>query len=42
MKRCSWVLPLALLVAYAATGYIHCGEVPACPPLAAQSFNREV
>lgn len=42
MKRRPWVLPLVLLTAYAITGHIHCGESPACQPLAAQSFNRKV
>ena len=42
MKRCPWVVPLMLLLAYATTGYIHCGESPACQPLTAQSFKREV
>jgi len=42
MKRCSWGLPLVHLLAYATTGYIHCGESPACQPLAAQSSNREI
>ena len=42
MKRRPWTLPLVLLLAYATTGYIHCGESRACQPLAAQSFNREI
>lgn len=42
MKRYSWLLPLVVLLAYAVTGHIHCGDSPACQPLAAQSFNREI
>ncbi len=42
MKRCPWLLPFVLLLAYAVTGHIHCGESPACQPLTVQPLNFEV
>lgn len=42
MKRYLLVLPLVLLLAYATTGNIYCGEPPAYQPLAAQAFHCEV
>lgn len=42
MKRRPRMQPLEFLMAYSATGHIHCDESPACELLIAQSFNREV
>lgn len=42
MKPRPWGLPVVLLMAYAVTGHIHCGESPACQPLTVQPFNFEV
>lgn len=44
MKRCSWVLPLVLLLAYAVTGHntVVIRRHVSRSSLAAQSFNREV